>query len=71
MLKLEATTVEEVWAGIEDYARDDWRTPDELHSHHKPRWTTRGGVSNTAWSCGVEVCTVPRMLLPRTISRWS
>ena len=32
-LRLEATTLEEVWAGIEDFARDDWRSPAELSSH--------------------------------------
>ena len=26
-------TLEEVWAGIEDFARDTWRTPEELHDH--------------------------------------
>ena len=29
-LKLGRTTLEDVWAGIEDFARDDWRTPAEL-----------------------------------------
>lgn len=33
MLKLDATTLEEVWDGIEDYARADWRTPEELLTH--------------------------------------
>ncbi len=32
-LKLERTTLEEVWTGIEDYARDGWRTPAELSAH--------------------------------------
>lgn len=39
-LKLEATTLESVWDGIEDYARDDWRTPGELHSHLR-NWLDR------------------------------
>ena len=32
-LKLTATSLEDVWAGIEEYARDDWRTPTELSTH--------------------------------------
>ena len=32
-LKLRRTTLEDVWAGIEDFARDDWRTPAELSEH--------------------------------------
>ena len=43
-LKLERTTLEDVWAGIEDFARDEWRTPAELSTHlaawlraHDPR----------------------------------
>ena len=32
-LKLERTTLEDVWAGIEDFARDEWRTPAELSTH--------------------------------------
>ncbi len=32
-LKLQRTTLEDVWAGIEDFARDDWRTPAELSAH--------------------------------------
>jgi len=40
MLGLQATTLEQVWEGIEDYARDDWRTPDELLAHLH-RWLDR------------------------------
>ncbi len=40
MLKLEATTLEQVWDGIEDYAREKWRTPEELHAHLR-RWLER------------------------------
>ncbi len=43
-MKLERTTLEDVWAGIEEFARDDWRTPAELSTHlsawlqdHDPR----------------------------------
>jgi hypothetical protein len=43
-LKLHATTLEEVWSGLEEFARDEWRTPDELSRHladwlatHDPR----------------------------------
>jgi hypothetical protein len=32
-LKLDQTTLEEVWAGIEGFARDQWRTPAELSAH--------------------------------------
>jgi len=32
-LKLRRTTLEDVWAGIEDFARDDWRAPAELSEH--------------------------------------
>jgi hypothetical protein len=32
-LKLERTTLEDVWAGIEEFARDQWRTPAELSTH--------------------------------------
>jgi Winged helix DNA-binding domain len=32
-LKLERTTLEDVWAGIEEFARDEWRTPAELSTH--------------------------------------
>ena len=32
-LKLERTTLEDVWAGIEDFARDEWRTPAQLSAH--------------------------------------
>lgn len=40
MLKLKATTLEQVWEGMEDYARDDWRTPQELLVHLR-RWLER------------------------------
>lgn len=33
MLDFEATTLERVWDGVEDYARKDWRTPEQLHAH--------------------------------------
>jgi hypothetical protein len=33
MLKLQATTLEQVWDSLEDYAQDEWRTPDELSAH--------------------------------------
>ena len=42
-LKLERTTLEDVWAGIEDFARDEWRTPAELSD--PPRW--RGSRATT------------------------
>lgn len=32
-LKLQDTTLEQVWDSIEDFAREEWRTPDELVSH--------------------------------------
>lgn len=32
-LRLAHTTLEAVWTGIEDFAREDWRTPDELYAH--------------------------------------
>lgn len=32
-LKLRDTSLEQVWSGIEDYARDEWRTAAELSSH--------------------------------------
>ena len=32
-LKLGRTTLEDVWAGIEEFARDEWRTPAELSTH--------------------------------------
>ncbi len=32
-LKLSQTTLEDVWNGIEDFAREDWRTPAELSTH--------------------------------------
>ena len=32
-LKLGQKTLEDVWSGIEDFARDDWRTPAELSAH--------------------------------------
>ncbi len=32
-LKLDEKTLEEVWSGIEEFARDDWRTPDEVAGH--------------------------------------
>lgn len=32
-LKLRGTTLEEVWAGTEEFARDEWRTPVELSDH--------------------------------------
>src|SRR3954447_2186841 len=34
-LKLDRTSLEDVWAGIEDFARDEWRTPDELGTHQR------------------------------------
>lgn len=33
MLKLRATTLEQVWGSLEDFARDEWRTPGELVAH--------------------------------------
>lgn len=32
-LRLERATLEQVWAATEAYARDEWRTPAELHTH--------------------------------------
>src|SRR4051812_33847310 len=32
-LKLEDTSLEEVWSGIEDFAQEQWRTPTELSAH--------------------------------------
>jgi hypothetical protein len=32
-LKLDRTRLEDVWAGTEDFARDEWRTPAELSAH--------------------------------------
>jgi hypothetical protein len=32
-LKLDKATLEEVWDGIEDFAREEWRTPAELSEH--------------------------------------
>ena len=32
-LKLRRTTLEDVWDGIEEFARDEWRTPAELSTH--------------------------------------
>src|SRR6478735_3394143 len=29
-LKLDSTSLEDVWSGIEDFAREQWRTPAEL-----------------------------------------
>lgn len=47
-LRLEATTLEEVWAGVEAYAAEAWRTPAELADHlrswvaeHDPAATPR------------------------------
>jgi len=39
-LKLDRTTLEDVWSGIEDFARDEWRTPAEL-SRHLDAWLAR------------------------------
>jgi DNA glycosylase AlkZ-like len=39
-LKLRRTTLEDVWSGIEDFARDEWRTPAEL-SDHLGGWLAR------------------------------
>ena len=33
MLKLDDRTLEDAWSGIEEFARDDWRTPDEVAEH--------------------------------------
>jgi hypothetical protein len=32
-LKLQRTTVADIQAGIEDFARDEWRTPEQLREH--------------------------------------
>ncbi len=32
-LRLRRKSLEEVWSGIEEFARDEWRTPDQLTSH--------------------------------------
>ncbi|KQT90754.1 hypothetical protein ASG49_13485 [Marmoricola sp. Leaf446] len=32
-LRLEDTTLEQVWAALEDHAREEWRTPAELGAH--------------------------------------
>ena len=32
-LKLDQRTLEDAWSGIEEFARDDWRTPDEVAKH--------------------------------------
>src|SRR6478735_2392132 len=39
-LKLQRTTLVDVWSGIEDFARDEWRTPAEL-SDHLAGWLAR------------------------------
>ncbi len=33
VLRLEHTSLEDVWAGIEEAARGEWRTGEELHAH--------------------------------------
>lgn len=33
LLRLDTTTLEQVWDGIETYARDEWRTQDQLRAH--------------------------------------
>ncbi len=45
-LTLEHSSLEDVWAGIEDFARDTWRTPEELHDHLLG-WLAERGESTT------------------------
>ena len=33
MLRLDDDRLDELWAGIEEFARDEWRTPDQLSAH--------------------------------------
>ncbi len=46
--KLEQTTLEDLWAGIEDYARDEWRTPAELRPRQDLGPPTRSRRRRTA-----------------------
>ncbi|ROR89211.1 winged helix DNA-binding domain-containing protein [Nocardioides aurantiacus] len=39
-LRLEATSLEQVWAALEDHAREEWRTPAELGEHLRA-WIAR------------------------------
>ena len=40
-LKLQATALEDIWSGIEDFARDTWRTPAEPATTSGSRSTTQ------------------------------
>jgi hypothetical protein len=48
LLKLDHTRLEDVWAGVEEFARDDWRTPAELGEHLRGWLVARGEEGSVA-----------------------
>jgi hypothetical protein len=48
-LRLGHTEVDEVWSGIEEFASDVWRSPDELGEHLRGWLADRGEVDPAGW----------------------
>jgi hypothetical protein len=48
LLKLDHTPLEDVWAGVEEFARDDWRTPAQLADHLRDWLVARGEDGSVA-----------------------
>jgi Winged helix DNA-binding domain len=48
LLKLDHTPLEDVWAGVEEFARDEWRTPGELAEHLRGWLVARGEEDSVA-----------------------
>jgi hypothetical protein len=48
LLKLDHTPLEDVWAGVEEFAHDDWRTPAQLADHLRGWLVARGEEGSVA-----------------------
>jgi hypothetical protein len=48
-LRLERTTVEDLWRGIDRFAHDAWRTPDDLREHLRAWLTDHGESDPSQW----------------------
>jgi hypothetical protein len=48
-LRLADTSVDDLWSGIEDFAHDEWRTPDELQEHLRGWLADRGATDPAEW----------------------
>ncbi len=49
LLRLEHTAPEDFWRGVEEFAHDEWRTPDELRGHLRGWLAGNGETEPAGW----------------------